>query len=80
MLGFVVMNLNYSTCVETFANLSFNICIKETLGSYFKCYVGNIFQTCLYFSMEPNSHVFNEVFKPILDDDESMDVATHSLD
>jgi hypothetical protein len=46
MLGVVVVNLNYSTCVETFANLGFNICIKETLGSYFKCYVGNIVQTC----------------------------------
>lgn len=46
MLGAVVVNLNYSTCVETFASLGFNICIKETLGFYFKCYVGNIVQTC----------------------------------
>jgi hypothetical protein len=30
--------------------------------------------------MVSNSYVFNEVFKPILDEDESIDVATHSLD
>jgi len=46
MLGVVVVNLNYSKCVETFANLGFNIYIKETLGFYFKCYVGNIVKTC----------------------------------